>query len=543
MSALDPTAAALLAAVNAADTALLETVLDLGVSAQVLQAQISVGDQLPALVLKPQNGTDAIEIGGKRVAAQLPPDVRPGQTLVLQVVAFDGNRIIVRNLGTAEPQNAPPPLVLTPQQAPTPQHQSSQAAQQSQQPQRSGAPSVATPHAVFVAASVRASQSTPAAPAQTTASTTPPQPQHAAPATPGVLDAKIAAAQTPRSVVAPPVHSARAASQVPPIATGIARAQTTSDVLRAARLPDTAFTRTVAAVAHQAPQRLAQVFARLDQVLARIAGDSRAATLRTLAAFTGRMNLANSETLPAQIAAYVSHVIEGAETKVATLLQAYRIAAPAPEERTGSPLPGHAAAPVLHASTLQQGRIAHHTGEIEHDLKTLILSLIKDPPAGRTPAIAQALNESLITVTATQLNVLSANIEQPNAITLPLPAFFYEGGKPAHLRIARDEKRSRGGLDADNFHVAFVLDTKHLGTVSVDVQTASRNVKIDVKAEHTRAASAFSGTLNSLKARLESLRYRVSSASAQVAQQVARDTARTPARRKDRAGAQLDLHA
>lgn len=545
MSALDPTAAAMLAAAQAADNAILETILDLG-AAPALQLQMNVGDILPALVLKPQNGYDRIQIAGQTVTAQLPPDVHPGETLSLQVTAFNGNQIVVRNLGVADSQDAP-----------------AQNAPQQNAPQQQNPP-VAPSAAVFVAASVRQTAPGTAQAPQT------PQAQALQAAAPksgdSILAAKIAAAQTPRAAtpaaIAKPVVPASANPAAAPAApfvratlsqaaTVAAVVRTTSDVLRGVRLPDNAFTRTVAAVAKQAPQRLAPVVARLDQVLARVANDPRASTLRTLLAFTGRMNLANAETLPTQIASYVSHVVQGAETKVVQLLRALvqaqaEIASQEPQtpvvqaqsERThlvdGSP-------------AIVNGNVAQQLGAVEHDLKTLVLSLLNDPPQGRVPALAQALNETLVTITGTQLNVLNANVQQPAAITLPLPAFFYEGGKPTYLRIEREGAGAGAPMDADNFSVAFVLDTANLGTVAINVQTASRNVKVDVKTEHSRAASAFTDTLGSLKDRLETLRYRVSSATAKTAEaqtvRATEVTATPQAPKAKRTDATLDLQA
>jgi hypothetical protein len=79
------------------------------------------------------------------------------------------------------------------------------------------------------------------------------------------------------------------------------------------------------------------------------------------------------------------------------------------------------------------------------------------------------------------------------------------------VRISRDAEKRSEKLDADNFHVAFVLDTANLGTVAIDLQSAGRSVKIDVKTQRESAAGTFSATLDSLRSRLEDLRYRVAS--------------------------------
>src|SRR5579884_248152 len=108
----DPLAAAISARVAAAEAAMLEAAINLGVSADVLQAQISTGDVLSATVLPPQNGQDLIEILGQRVAAQLPPGIHPGETLLLQVTELSGTQIYVRNLGAPDPQNPVAPTEI-----------------------------------------------------------------------------------------------------------------------------------------------------------------------------------------------------------------------------------------------------------------------------------------------------------------------------------------------------------------------------------------------------------------------------------------------
>jgi Flagellar hook-length control protein FliK len=515
MSGVDPlSVGAAQNLVVAAELAFIEAALDLGIPADVLQAQLSVGDLLTGTVLPPQNGHDLLEIFGRQVAAQLPPDVRPGDTLVLQVSGFSGNRIVVRNLGLYDPENpvrtVTPELLKQQQQATPPPPAAAKAP---------NAP-VTLPREVLIAASIRPSLAN----AQTgTGATTP---SAAQPAT------------APRPTVAQRVI------------------RTAGDLLKAIRVPDTPFTRTAAAIAPQAPARLPGVLQRLEAALPRDTTDPRVPTLRTLIAFTARMNPANAETLPAQISAYVSHVIEGAETKLQQLLRAFvRVDDTAPKPQApvpaGTPaqltakveaqaeqalqpqMKGNAelpaqptqviasrshddalrgAPPVTNAS---QAHAAVRAAAAEHDLKALVLSLLRDPQFPRTPTLTQALNETLITLTGTQFNVLSANAQDPGSIAFALPAFFHDGGKPAYIRIGRDAQSNGAKLDADNFHVAFVLDTANLGTVAIDLQSTGRAVKVNVKTEQQSAATRFSDTLSSLRTRLEDLRYRVTSANAQ----------------------------
>jgi hypothetical protein len=509
MSGLDPLALAGLAnnVVAAAELAFIEAALDLGVSADVLHAQLSVGDFLTATVLPAQNGHDVLEIFGRPVAAQLPPDVRPGETLVLQITGFSGNRIVVRNMGPHDPENPVRTVTLQLPPAATRTQTESEplppAPQQTAAPQASRTP-LSPPREVLLAASIR--------PALTTA-----------------VQQTVHAAQQAANAVQRAVRSA-------------------GDVLKAIRVPDTPFTRTAAAIAPQAPARLPTVLQRLEAALPRESEDPRIATLRTLIAFTARMNPANEETLPAQLAAYVSHVIEGSETKLQQLLQAHvesdaampkpQPVVEAPVQQTGAPqaqpaepqamqaqstqtqstqTPPPQAAPVEARRTmhLSQARVVERAQAAQHDLKSVVLSLLRDPQIVRTPTLSQALNETLITLTGTQLNVLSANAQDPATVSFAIPLFYHEGGKPAYLRIGRDSQSRGAKLDADNFHVAFVLDTAHLGTVAIDLESTGRAVKVHVKTERAAAASRFADSLNSLRSRLEQLRYRVTSAAAQ----------------------------
>lgn len=516
MSGIDP--AALAALVNEAKDAMLQATLDLGVPAEVLQARVHVGDLLAATVLPPEHGQDFIELLGQRISAQLPPDVRPGETLVLQVTGFTANQIVVRNLGvqnveqpvpvsdirfapasgsrTATPPAAPPPTTPPP-------------------PVRSSAPQAAPSREFFVAASVRPVQH--------------------------------AVQQATRSIV-----------------------RTVGDLLRSVKFPDTPLTRTAAAIAPQAPARLPSVLQRLEAALPRENDDARIATLKTLIGFIARLDPQNEETLPAQVEAYVSHVVEGGEPKLQQLLQALaqmpaaqttQTSAPPQRQQVQQQLPQQPqqqmqqqppqpvpaalenrqpVAPTVpaHAPSVVHARAAERSAAIDHDLKPVVLSLLRNPPAARTPALMQALNETFITLTAAQLNTLSSNAQTPDAIAFSLPVFFHDGGKPAQVRIARDGGAAAAKLDADNFRVAFVLDTAHMGTVAIDLQSSGRSVKIDVKTQAQPAAARFSETLDELRGRLERLRYRVASAGASVLPAARRESAAPRPR-----GNGLDLQA
>lgn len=461
MSGLDPLAAALVTlTLSKGDSA-----LELGIPANVLQAQLRIGDLLDAIVLPPQNGLDLIEILGQQIVAQLPPDVHPGERLVLQVTGFSGNQLYVRNLGRPDPQNPPNTvnMVLAKSNenvgfidAPPTCHPERVEAPISEAEDRTQQRSpIAPPRAVFVAASVR--QATP----------------------------------PPASRTLPVAIRAQVQNAVRVVA----------ELLKAVRVPDTPFTRTAAAIAPQAPARIPSVLQRLEAALPKESADPRVATLKTLIAFTSQISPANEETLPAQIASYVSNVVEGAEPKMQQLLTA---------------LAAKATPHSVVQFTMARAHAAERAAAIEHDLKSVVLSLLRDPARTRTPALTQALNETLVTLTGTQFNALSNQTQAPAAFTLTLPAIYHEGGKPAQIRISRDGTSHGQKMDADNFHVAFVLDTANLGTVAIDLQTVGRAVKVDVKTEGQTAASRFAVTLDSLRSRLETLRYRVTSANASV---------------------------
>ena len=97
--AVDPVA---VAATSQADlTALIDAELaQLAADAQALRGLLVEDAVVTARVL-PSNGlTDLLEIAGRRVAASLPPTVRPGDVLQVRVAGFDGERILLQVVGT-----------------------------------------------------------------------------------------------------------------------------------------------------------------------------------------------------------------------------------------------------------------------------------------------------------------------------------------------------------------------------------------------------------------------------------------------------------
>jgi hypothetical protein len=259
-------------------------------------------------------------------------------------------------------------------------------------------------------------------------------------------------------------------------------------MLRALRLPVTPTSVAAAKLALESPERLPNALATLERALP-ASDDPRVTTLRTVAAFVGRIEPA-SPVLAAQIAAFVDHAVEGAEPKIAQLLYA--------QSTANDDAPLDAATSAQRATALQ------------FDLKSQLLSLANDPPAGGGAALADAVSGALTALTALQLSAATTLAALPGGIAFALPVTLPGGVAQAQVRIDRDAPEgSAAPLDGDNFHIAFMLETQHVGSVAIDLVTVGRSVTIGVKTEAVRAARAFSDALGGLTARLEQLRYRV----------------------------------
>jgi hypothetical protein len=584
VSSIDPAISAAQALLQAVDSALADAALNLGAEGEAIAAQLQVGDLFPAIVLAPQAGTDLLQIFGQPVAAQLPPGIHPGETIVLQVNGFDGNRILVNNLGVADPNNPPdlaqivvpqpatgePAVVATlttippPTQAPAapaqvPATQASTQSNPSPQPQpvAQAQPPTAPPREVFVAASVRpaspvppsngsaavvtrpapmasdniearmgATRTSPSAPPQAptggrvaatpvspvTRAVVPPgqvagvRPQQSVPLAALLTPAlKIPisrrapvetaqAPQTPRAQGAPPSQAPRTAPAGDPAAVLLARI----------RVPQTTFSLAAARVANEAVASIPRVFARLEAALPQVL-PAAAIPLRALMTFVSKLDLANTRVLPEQIAAFVSHVVDGAEPKLAQALSAYREAdLPAETEIANQSTPANDA----------NARAIERTAAFDFDLKSALVALSQSTQGESSPQLARAVSDALTATTGVQFSALSNAASDPTAITIALPAFFYDGGRPAEMRIDRDAPNGREPLDADNFRIGFVLDTASLGTIAIDVETVGRTVRVDVRTERTLAATRITDTLPDLRARFEQLRYRVAAMTA-----------------------------
>jgi hypothetical protein len=293
--------------------------------------------------------------------------------------------------------------------------------------------------------------------------------------------------------------------------------------LRALNLPVTATNLAAARMALESPEKLPDALAALERALANDA-DPRVATLSTLIGFLARID-PRSPVLATQIAAFADHVVTGREVKLAQLAGAGAV--PAADQGGADEAEGARKAPAgpAFAATPPSERVAVVRMALDFDLKTQLLAVAADraadPRTAATPtaaALDRALAGVLTAVTALQLHAATALGANPDGISFTLPVALPDGFASARVRIDRDAPSDRKiPLDGDNFHIAFVLETRHLGTVAIDLLTVGRAVTVSVKTEAVLAQRVFAGALDRLCARLESLRYRVAKADAAVA--------------------------
>jgi Flagellar hook-length control protein FliK len=391
-----------------------------------------------------------------------------------------------------------------------------------------------------------------------------PSPAQIAPTVPQPLPGVAVRAPVP---AAPPLMTARPQPATPPPVAMSARPLVAPSLegalLDRLRVPLAPLTVAAAKIAANAGTVLPRALARLETLLAGVATqDGRAATLRTLLNFAGRLDPSNARALPEQLAAFVNNFVAGPESKLAVMIRAFleseapvaeeaanpspatpgapddssaasaqsaaRTLADAPGSAPNAPAPGAPAANAPAQATLAAqsapaavdpsvaARVAERTVALQYDAKAVISAMLEAPPRGATPELVAALNDTLTAITAMQINVLNAQNVNPNTIAIPLPVFFREQGAPVQMHVSKDAQNGKR-IDADNFSIAFILDTKSLGTVAIDVQTAGRMVSINVKTEGAPAASRFRSTLDDLRGRLQQLRYNVANMTAGVA--------------------------
>ncbi len=153
-----------------------------------------------------------------------------------------------------------------------------------------------------------------------------------------------------------------------------------------------------------------------------------------------------------------------------------------------------------------------------HDLKSALMSIIAGPPASGSDELAASAASALTAVTGVQLGAANAMAQNPQTMAFTIPLWNGSGYSQAQLQVDRDAPEGKGtALDGDNFHIAFILDTKNLGTVAIDLRTVGRAVNIAVKTQALPAAERFADSLTRLTDRLTHLRYRVAGTEAAVA--------------------------
>src|SRR5579884_866164 len=359
----------------------------LAADAAALRGMLVENAVVSATVL-PSNGlTDLLQIAGLRVAASLPPTVRPGDVITVQVTGFDADRILLQILGSgqsasveSEPSGAestPAGVAGAPASAAAAASPAASTDTASAGPP-SPAPFDVPPEAVArgtpgagaalgTAASRAAVGEVPASAGPSRANPgiwpggTAPAPPRAPIATPGpptTIEARLAAARAallanaveaggdaaagpsaeiapglrgdaappPQRFVAPPQIVQRATAPAgPAFATAPAAFTEPAALLRALRIAVTPTTIAAARLALEEPGRLPNALAALERALPANADDPSIATLRTLLPFVGRI-APDSPALAVQLEAYVDQIVAGAEPKLATLLAALDVA-------------------------------------------------------------------------------------------------------------------------------------------------------------------------------------------------------------------------
>ncbi len=309
-------------------------------------------------------------------------------------------------------------------------------------------------------------------------------------------------------------------------------------------VPATPATIAAARLSANAPQLLARAFAGAQRALARFLPQPAVTTVRSAMAFVTTLDPANAVALPQQLAAYVRTVLGSTEDALLTLaknLAALEPVAPAnlgvPSEALAAaaspPLPESAArvsTPLPHpaanlaaavpsvASPAREAAVVSAQSAVNQDIKSTLIALAQDPQSAALPGAVNALGDAVTAISAAQIHLLAANASaDPRTLVVPLPVFFREGGAATQLRVGRDAPGTKKAMDADNFTLGFLLDTKTLGTVAIEVETSGRAVSVKVKTERDGAAKRFRESFGLLRDRFESLRYRVAGMNAAVA--------------------------
>jgi hypothetical protein len=335
----------------------------------------------------------------------------------------------------------------------------------------------------------------------------------------------------------PPLIAARAPVPAPAAAPAAAAVATPRDpaafiepatLLRGLELPASPSNVAATRLALESPLQLPHALETLARVLAATSGP-RLDTLRTLVGFIERLE-PQSPVLATQIEAFVDQVVIGREGKLAQLLVAHAQAADAAERDQLAPGQHAGATRLAHAapegaaelaSPTAAARVAFRQAALDYDLKTQLLGVLKAAPdaapAPISQALAVALTGALGAVTALQAGAAATLAANPNGLSFTVPIALPTGFVRARVRIDRGAPQAKNSeLDGANFHVAFVLETQHLGTLAIDLVTRGRSVTLGVKTEAEPAQLLVGAALGQLTQRLEALRYRVVKADAVV---------------------------
>jgi hypothetical protein len=516
---------------------------------------LMAGALTTARVVGTQGRNDVLLVDGRRMSAVLPQPAAVGTSFPVRIVNVDGSRVqflaitegraettaplvgarllpdVLRSLLTNSPaRSAPSAAEPAPAAAAAPLPAAAEDAAPAVRPPTgtAGVPvrgpvvDAAPPTSIearLAAARATAPPPEPAAPSETPPSspTSSPLGRPAVPTAPAArFVPPITIGVRPVPTAVPAAAAAAIAASTPAKAVGLSAYTEPVALLRALRLPVTPSNVAAATLALDQPERLPQALIALENALPRAGDDPHVATLRALLAFVGRID-PRSPTLPAQIAAYVEHVVTGAEPKLAQLLAAAEAAEPAP----------------VGAAPLAAAMAAERAAALDVDLKQTLLALAADT-AAPTPALGNAIAGALTALTAVQANAAQALAARPDGFAFTLPLATPNGTANASISVRGDGGSGRTGtIDNANFHIAFVLETANFGTVAIDLITVNREVSVDVRAEAAPAVRAFRDALGHLTTRLEALHYRVSSAEAKLASTATIGVAAPPSRPVD----------
>ncbi len=111
---------------------------------------------------------------------------------------------------------------------------------------------------------------------------------------------------------------------------------------------------------------------------------------------------------------------------------------------------------------------------------------------------------------ASQLSAIIAQQSQPGTWSFTVPIMLGQQMYPARIAVSRDKPEGQAEkITGDDFHIAFILDTKRLGTIAIDLHAVQRSVSVSVRTERPSAATTFKSALAKLGKRLEDMRYNV----------------------------------